>query len=523
MNRLIRSIPAGVGFALLLTSMPAAGQGVVNVDCSVQVEWCTLAANEFEKETGAKVAMTRRARVKPRADRGREGQPEGRRLVGRDRRSASAGRRGGADRGLYIAEAGAAGLGGEAAHGCGRPTVGIYAGALGFGYNKELLAAKGLPEPKCWADLIKPEFKGEIQMANPNSSGTAYTALATFVQMMGEDKAFDFLKQLHANINQYTKSGSAPIKAAAQGETAVGIVFQHDAVTMALSGAPIGGSPCEGTGYEIGSMSIIKGARNPEMAKKFYDFALRADIQSLADAKAYQVPSNKATPPPPEAPDFASIKLIDYDFAKYGSADERTRLLRKSGRTKSTRCRNDVMRRARPPAGIRAACWSARRLGRAPALVRGRGGYPRPGVAGDGWAWDDFYAPGLFQVWHGKLVAPHALFLVLPILALRSAGSAPRRGTDPLIAAGAGGRPGGSAGIRNRAARAAVGLAAGAARARWNTPVRHGLGGGAHRDRVPVLPDAGARAARRGEGRRVRRGRIGWSWRWSCCSSSIRP
>ena len=178
-----------------------------------------------------------------------------------------------------------------------------------------------MPEPKCWADLIKPEFKGEIQMANPNSSGTAYTALATFVQMMGEDKAFDYLKKLHANVNQYTKSGSAPIKAAAQGETTVGIVFQHDAVTMAVSGAPIEVvSPCEGTGYEIGSMSIIKGARNPESAKKFYDFALRADIQSLAkDAKAYQVPSNKGAAPPPEAPDFATIKLIDYDFAKYGS------------------------------------------------------------------------------------------------------------------------------------------------------------------------------------------------------------
>ena len=63
---------------------------------------------------------------------------------------------------------------------------------------------------------------------------------------------------------------------------------------------------------------------------KFYDFALRADVQGLAaDAKAYQVPSNKGAPPPPEAPDFASIKLIDYDFAKYGSADERTRLLQK--------------------------------------------------------------------------------------------------------------------------------------------------------------------------------------------------
>ena len=75
-------------------------------------------------------------------------------------------------------------------------TVGVYSGALGFGYNKDLLAKNNLPEPKCWADLTKPEFKGQIQMANPNSSGTAYTMLATMVQLMGEDKGFDYLKAL---------------------------------------------------------------------------------------------------------------------------------------------------------------------------------------------------------------------------------------------------------------------------------------------------------------------------------------
>ena len=59
------------------------------------------------------------------------------------------------------------------------------------------------------------------------------------VQLMGEDKAFDYLKALHANINQYTKSGSAPIKAVARGETMVGIVFMHDAVAEALAGFPV--------------------------------------------------------------------------------------------------------------------------------------------------------------------------------------------------------------------------------------------------------------------------------------------
>ena len=98
-------------------------------------------------------------------------------------------------------------------------TVGIYAGALGYSYNTDLLKKKNIAEPKCWADLVKPEFKDEMQVANPNSSGTSYNMLATLVQLMGEDKAFDYLKALHRNVNQYTKSGAAPARAAATGET----------------------------------------------------------------------------------------------------------------------------------------------------------------------------------------------------------------------------------------------------------------------------------------------------------------
>ena len=311
----------------------AEAAGKLTLYCSPQEEWCQLMVTEFTKATGIDVAMTRKssgetyAQIKAEAS-----NPKGDVWWG-----------GTGDPHLQAAEEGLT----EAYNSpmlaelqdwalsqhkvSGGRTVGIYAGALGYGYNTELAAKKGVKALGCWADLIKPELKGEVQIANPNSSGTSYTALATFVQMMGEDKAFEFLKALNTNVNQYTKSGSAPIKAAAQGETMVGIVFQHDAVTMKVSGAPIAVvSPCEGTGYEIGSMSIVKGARNMESAKKFYDFALTADIQSMAaKAQAYQVPSNKNAVPPPESPDFSQIKLIDYDFAKFGSAAERTRLLKR--------------------------------------------------------------------------------------------------------------------------------------------------------------------------------------------------
>jgi iron(III) transport system substrate-binding protein len=149
---------------------------------------------------------------------------------------------------------------------------------------------------------------------------------------MGENKAFDYLKALHKNINQYTKSGAAPARAAATGESLVGITFQHDAVVQAMGGAQVKiVSPCEGTGYEIGSMSIIRGAKNMDNAKKWYDWALTAEAQSIgAQTKvSYQVPSNKNANAPPQAPKFSEIKLINYDFAKYGSSAERTRLLMK--------------------------------------------------------------------------------------------------------------------------------------------------------------------------------------------------
>jgi iron(III) transport system substrate-binding protein len=217
------------------------------------------------------------------------------------------------------------------AESAGNRTIGIYSGALGYGYNSELLEANNLPVPSCWKDLLKPEYKGHVQMANPNSSGTAYTTLATIMQLFGEDEGFEFMKGLHANINQYTKSGSAPIKAAARGETTIGIVFMHDAVKQAVAGFPIKVvAPCEGTGYEIGSMSIIKGARHMDEAKAFYDWALTPEAQGLAlQVNAFQVPSNVNAPTSDKAPDLASIKLIDYDFKKYGSSAERKRLLKK--------------------------------------------------------------------------------------------------------------------------------------------------------------------------------------------------
>ncbi len=333
MPRACRCLTPVVLFAAVSLAVPAAvlGQGSLNLYCSVQAEWCQAVANEFQRQTGTRVALTLKGSgetfaqisaeaANPKGDVwfGGTGDPH---LAAAEQNLTVVYKSPNLDRLHDWAR--------RQAEQSGFKTVGIYAGALGFGYNPELLQKKKLAPPTCWKDLVKPDYKDEIQIANPNSSGTAYTAVATIVQIFGEEEAFRYLRQLHKNVNQYTRSGVGPIKAVARGETSVSISFMHDGVTEALAGFPVKiQAPCEGTGYEVGSLSIIKGARNLEGARKFVDWALTPQAQKLgADSKQFQVPSNREAQLPKEAPRFADIKLINYDFAKYGASAERKRLL----------------------------------------------------------------------------------------------------------------------------------------------------------------------------------------------------
>ncbi len=319
--------------ATLTTTARAQDAGQVNIICSVQAEWCNMIQTVYARTTGVKVNMSLKGsgealaqlvaeKANPKTDIwfGGTGDPHlqaAEQDISLEYKSPS----------LPQLHAWAQ----QQAQQSKYRTVGIYSGPLGFGYNTELLAKKKLKAPQTWADLLNPAFKGEIQVANPASSGTAYTMVATLVQLMGEDKAFDYMKALHKNISQYTRSGTGPIKAAARGETTISISFVHDGPGEKMQGFPIETiTPADGTGAEIGSMSLIKGARNLDAAKKFYEWALTGQAQEMgAAAKQFQLPSNKSAKVDPRVPDFKKIKFINYDYAKYGASAERKRLIAK--------------------------------------------------------------------------------------------------------------------------------------------------------------------------------------------------
>ena len=322
-----------IGLFSILARPAHAQQGVLNIICGVQVEWCNSVQDAFSRETGISVNMTKKSAgdafeqltaesANPTVDVWFGGTGDSH-LQAAERDLTLAYQ----SPNIHLLRDWAV----SQAENANFRTVGIYAGPLGFAYNAERLAQKKLRAPACWSDLTKPEYRGEVQMANPHSSGTAFMAIATLVQLSGEDKAFRYLKELHKNIKQYPREGTTPLKNTAQGKNSLSISFIHDVPGEVMAGFPLRAvMPCEGTGYEIGSMSIVKGARNIVNAKKFYDWALTAAAQELAaQAKQFQLPANMRAKVDLRVPDINKIKLIRYDFEKYGSPSERYRLLEK--------------------------------------------------------------------------------------------------------------------------------------------------------------------------------------------------
>lgn len=280
---------------------------------SADPEWIALLAKEFEKETGTKVEWIRESsgvilqRLKAEQE-----APKGTVWFG----------------GTFDAHAEAARMGLLERYTSPRSpelsplfvdplgthqSVGVYGGILGFGVNLPLLRKLGKPIPKGWNDLLNPAYKGLIVMANPNTSGTAYTILATVMKLKGEKEGLDYLKKLDKNVAQYTQSGAAVTILVGKGEAAIAVVFLQDVIKDRLKGYPLTEVvPEEGTGYEIGGLSLIQNGPNIELGKKFIDWTLSPEVQKKAVlAGGYQVPANRLTPMDSNIVPFEKVKLVE--------------------------------------------------------------------------------------------------------------------------------------------------------------------------------------------------------------------
>lgn len=309
---LLSGVAAGCGGS----SKPSTGQPQkLTLYCGLMEDHMVKAVQEFEKETGIKVDAVRMS----------SGEILGRIQAEKSNPKASVWFGGPADGFIQAKEMGllekyaspaAAKIPDQFKDPEGWWT-GIYVGYLGFVSNQKLLTEKGVSAPQSWEDLLKPEFKGQVVVANPGSSGTAYTMLASLVQMMGEDKGLDYMKKLHAQVKTYPKSGTAPGRMVGQGEATVGVTFLHDAIKYREEGMKdiVLSTPKEGTGYEIGAVAIIKGGPDQAAAQKFVDWCLAKKAQEIGQqAGSYQFLTNPEASIPKQAGEIKDTKLIKYNL-----------------------------------------------------------------------------------------------------------------------------------------------------------------------------------------------------------------
>jgi iron(III) transport system substrate-binding protein len=197
--------------------------------------------------------------------------------------------------------------------------VSFYMNPLGFGVNKTVLAQRNLKPPASWQDLLQPALRGLIQMPSPQTSGTAYTMVLTLVTLLGEDRAFAYMRQLHPNVQTYTTSGTAPSRAVAFGEVAVGIQFTPAFYQLYLRGYPIlTVFPREGVGFEAPAVSIVKGTRREAEARRLVDWIISIEGQNaLADQETFFFPVHPQARRQAGLPSLRLIPLvtIDLEFA----------------------------------------------------------------------------------------------------------------------------------------------------------------------------------------------------------------
>jgi len=204
--------------------------------------------------------------------------------------------------------------------------VGIDAYAAVVCYNTVEAEKLNLPKPASWQDLLDPVYKDHLVMPNPNSSGTGFLTVSSWLQLMGEDEAWKFMDAIHKNMARYTHSGSKPCRLAAAGEYPIGISFAFRGAKLKAKGAPLDLIlPKEGVGWEVEASGILKTSKKVEAAKKLIDWHISPAAMAVYNDYLPILAIPEIAKPVEHFPENTLEMMIDNDFG--WAASNRRRIL----------------------------------------------------------------------------------------------------------------------------------------------------------------------------------------------------
>ena len=176
----------------------------------------------------------------------------------------------------------------------------------GIMYNKQVMDRYNLPYPKTYKDLTNPVYKDKIISANPLKSSTAVTNVMATIAAYG-DGAWDLWKGINANLPYYSNSSSKIYTLTKKGEFAMAICLSRPVFVAKQEGYPVDFIfPEDASMVADNAMALVKGAKHPELAKKFIDFILSDEMQQLG-AKYLYIPVKTGVVDPAEPFSLESV------------------------------------------------------------------------------------------------------------------------------------------------------------------------------------------------------------------------
>jgi len=195
----------------------------------------------------------------------------------------------------------------------------------GFGARARIFIvnAQKCPEertPASYLDYLDPARRGEWAIARP-IAGTTASHLAVLFHRLGEEKAKGWWTGLLDNQAAVLTGNGHVMKEVRTGQFLYGFTDTDDYFVAASDGYPVKCIyPDQGEGA-IGclvipnTISLVKGARHPEFARRFIDHVLSREVErKLAFGSSAQIPVREEVEAPPHVRRIRDLKLMDADF-----------------------------------------------------------------------------------------------------------------------------------------------------------------------------------------------------------------
>lgn len=159
----------------------------------------------------------------------------------------------------------------------------------GFGivFNRDAVARLGLPDPTTWADLTHPAYAGRLALVNPLQSGSIATAFTSILEDEGWTRGWAILRRLAANARGFSGSSLKPPADVAAADAAAGLSidfygrFQVQSVTDAGAPGRMGFVAPDGSPIDPDPVSLLRGAPDPILARRFIEFTISEEGQAL--------------------------------------------------------------------------------------------------------------------------------------------------------------------------------------------------------------------------------------------------